>query len=105
MTDARTLALIDDLRNLPAETSWVEFKENNVDPQRVGKLVSALSNAARLAGQHFAYVLWGVRDVDHSITGTTFIPKKQMQQGQPLEFWLTQRLQPGMSITQSITQR
>ena len=50
VTDARTLALIDDLRNLPAETSWIEFKENNADPQRVGKLVSALSNAARFAG-------------------------------------------------------
>ena len=98
MTDARILALIDDLRNLSVETSWVEFKENNFDPQRIGKLLSALSNAARLAGQHFAYILWGVRDADHSITGTTFIPEKQMQQGQLLEFWLAQRLQPGVAF-------
>ena len=98
MTDARILALIDDLRNRPAETSWVEFKENNFDPQRIGKLLSALSNAARLAGQHFAYILWGVRDADHSITGTTFIPEKKMQQGQPLELWLAQRLQPGVAF-------
>ncbi len=35
-TDARTLALIDDLRALPSETSWVEFKENNSDPQMIG---------------------------------------------------------------------
>ena len=60
ITGARTLALTDDLRALPAETPWVEFKENNSDPQMIGKLISALSNAARLADQHFAYVLWGV---------------------------------------------
>jgi len=98
MTDERTLALIDDLRNLPAETSWVEFKENNADPQMIGKLISALSNAARLADQHFAYVLWGVRDADHSVAGTSFVPTKQMQQGQPLELWLAQRLRPGIAF-------
>ena len=46
---ARTVALVSDLRALPAETSWVEFKENNRDAQLIGKLISALSNAARLA--------------------------------------------------------
>ena len=51
MNEPRTLTLIDELRNLPAETSWVEFKENNADPQMIGKLISALSNAARLADQ------------------------------------------------------
>ena len=34
MMDARLLALLDDLRALPAETAWLEFKENNV-PLRV----------------------------------------------------------------------
>ena len=34
MTDARLLALIDGLRALPAETAWLELKENNV-PFRV----------------------------------------------------------------------
>ena len=93
--DARPLALIDDLRALPAETSWVEFKENNADPQMIGRLISALSNAARLADQHFAYVLWGVQDGDHVVTGTSFEPSSQTPQNQPLELWLAQRLQPG----------
>lgn len=99
MADARPLALIDDLRALPAETSWVEFKENNADPQMIGRLISALSNSARLADQHFAYVLWGVRDGNHSVTGTTFEPNSQVQQGQPLELWLAQRLQPGIAFS------
>lgn len=48
MTAPRTLALIDDLRKLPAEVPWVEFKENNADPQMVGKLIAALSHPARI---------------------------------------------------------
>lgn len=47
----RDVALIDDLRALPAETAWVEFKHENTDPDGIGKRVSALSNAARVEGQ------------------------------------------------------
>ncbi len=99
MTEPRTLALIEDLRRLPAETSWVEFKENNTDAQLIGKLMSALSNAVRLADQPFAYLLWGVRDADHAAVGTTFEPTSQSQQGQPLEVWLAQRLQPNIAFS------
>ena len=96
--DTRTAALIDDLRKLPAETSWVEFKENNTDPQMIGKLISALSNAARQTDQHFAYLIWGVRDEDPRGCWTSFEPTRQMQQGQPLELWLGQRLQPDIAF-------
>jgi len=82
---ARTLALIDDLRKLPAEATWVEFKENNADAQIIGKLISALSNAARLADQQNAYVLWGVSNVNHSVTSTTFEPSRKKENGQELE--------------------
>lgn len=68
MSEPRLLALIDELRQCAAEISWVEFKENNNDAQMIGKLISALSNAARLADQPFAYVLWGVRDGDFART-------------------------------------
>ena len=64
MSAERTRRLVDDLRAKPAETTWIEFKENNADGPLIGKLISALSNAARLADQHFAYVVWGVRDGD-----------------------------------------
>ena len=95
---ARTHALVDDLRALPAEAAWVEFKENNADPQIIGKLISALSNAARLADQHFAYVVWGVRDGDHAVTGTSFEPSAAQHKNQPLEFWLSQCLQPAVAF-------
>ena len=96
---ARLLALINDLRALPAESSWAEFKENNSNPEMIGELISALSNAARLADEHFAYVLWGVRDGDHAVVGTSFEPLSQKQKGQPLELWLTQRLQPRVAFS------
>jgi len=96
---ARTHALIDDLCRLPAETSWVEFKENKSDPAMIGKLISALSNAARLVDEPFAYVLWGVRDGDHACVGTTFEPSRQTVERQPLDLWLAQRLVPGMDFS------
>jgi len=99
VTEARTLALIDDLRALPAETAWVEFKHNNADARTIGTLISALSNAARLADQHFAYLVWGIRDGDHAVVGTTFQPSQQTEQQQPLEFWLAQKLRPSVPFS------
>lgn len=98
MSINRNLALIDELRVLPAETSWFEFKRNNKDPGLIGRTVSALSNAARLADQHFAYVVWGVEDATHKLVGTSFEPSKEVSQGHPLEFWLAQRLKPSISL-------
>ncbi len=99
MSDPRTLALIDDLLKLPAETSWVEFKKDNSDPYRIGKLISALSNSARLADKHSAYMVWGVQNEDHAAVGTTFEPSAQKQKGQPLELWLTQHLRPAIDFS------
>ncbi len=96
---ARTRALIDDLRAAPAETAWVEFKENNADAVLIGKLISALSNAARLADQHCAYLVWGVRDGDHAAVGTTFEPATKKENNQPLDIWLATRLKPSVNFT------
>lgn len=98
MTAPRTLVLIDDLRKLPAEAAWVEFKESNADPQMVGKLIAALSNAARMADEHFAYVVWGIRDGDHAALGTSFEPATAKENKQPLDLWLAQRLQPAFTF-------
>lgn len=46
MSLVRDVALVDELRALPAEAPWVEFKGNNTDPDMIGKRCSALSNAA-----------------------------------------------------------
>ena len=99
MTNVRTLALIDDLRDLPAETPWVEFKENNADPRVIGRLISAISHAARVAGQDCGYVVWGIRDRNHAVAGTRFEPAAAKHRQQPLEFWLSQMLRPGVAFS------
>ena len=97
--DERRLALIDELRAQAAETSLAEFKENYDDPAMIGKLISGISNAARIAGKDSGHVVWGVRDADHAVVGTTFEPATARHQRQPLEFWLNQRLRPGVAFS------
>lgn len=52
--------LVTELRKLPAETGWIEFKENNSNPEEIGEYLSALSNAAALNGKANAYLVWGI---------------------------------------------
>lgn len=99
MTNARLLALIEELRALPGETSWAEFKTSNDQPSLIGKLISALSNAARLEGRDFGYVVWGIRDDDRHVVGTSFQPDAAQSQRQPLAFWLAQRLRPDVPFS------
>ena len=66
MNELRDIALIDELRALPAETPWLEFKGNNSAPEMIGKRCSALSNAARIEGRDCAYML---ADPDHPRAG------------------------------------
>lgn len=98
MIEERTLALVEELLALPAETAWVEFKENNSDADMIGKRISAMSNAARLADQPFAYLLWGIQDSDHKAIGTNFEPTLKKQGNQPIELWLSQRLKPAIAF-------
>ncbi len=51
MTTGGLIALVDRLRALPKETEWCEFKRKNYEPQQLGEYLSALANAASLAGQ------------------------------------------------------
>lgn len=99
MSEARDIALIDELRALPAETAWVEFKGNNIDPDVIGKRCSALSNAARIEAQDFAYMVWGIEDGSHAVTGTAFHPDTHKAHGQVLQLWLANSLQPSIPFS------
>lgn len=77
--------LVRELCKLPAETSWLEFKHNNDDPDSVGEYLSALSNAAALDGKANAYLIWGVENASHAVLGTTFVPAKARKGGEELE--------------------
>jgi ATP-dependent DNA helicase RecG len=86
--------LVYELCRLPRETEWMELKENNDEPQGIGEYISALANAAALAGKTRGYLLWGVRDEDHVVTGTTFDPKAARKGNEELESWLLRLLNP-----------
>jgi ATP-dependent DNA helicase RecG len=78
-------SLISELRKLPAETPWVEFKESYANPEDVGEYLSALSNAAALAGKEHGYVVWGIHDRSHVVVGTAFSPNGAKKGGELLE--------------------
>lgn len=81
-------ALVARLIALPKETEWVEFKLNNIDPERIGKYVSGLANSACETSQDFGYLVWGIEDATHAIKGTGFDPGSFRVGNQPLELWL-----------------
>ncbi|MEJ6001657.1 ATP-binding protein [Paucibacter soli] len=95
----RDIALISQLLAEPAETSWLEFKGNNTDPEMIGKRCSALSNAARIDGQDLAYMVWGVEDAGHTIIGTEFNPDIKKVGNQGLSLWLANSLQPSIAFS------
>lgn len=92
-------SLLADLCREPRETTWLEFKENKADPQEIGEYISALSNAAVLAGRGRAYMVWGVRDSDHQVVGTTFRPELAKVGNEDIEAWLTRGLDPQVTIS------
>ncbi|MCE2435297.1 MAG: hypothetical protein J4F29_20610, partial [Candidatus Latescibacteria bacterium] len=42
MCESQDIALIDELRSMPTETEWLEFKRNRYEPQQIGEYLSAL---------------------------------------------------------------
>lgn len=86
--------LLNELRKLPRETGWVEFKESNSNPEQIGEYISALSNTAALWGKESAYIVWGIQDVTHAVTGTTFRPGSAKKGNEDLDSWLLRLMSP-----------
>lgn len=94
----RDIALINDLLSGGGEGACVEFKRNNDDPDMIGKLISALSNAARIEDLPLAYIVWGVEDASHNIVGTSFDFRQKRVGNQEFEFWLAGLLKPSVAF-------
>lgn len=89
--------IVEDLTMYSAEEEWFEFKENWFEPTAIGEYVSALSNAAAMAGRKSAYFVWGIRDTDHEIVGTGFLWQRNVG-GEPFEHWLARQIQPDIGF-------
>lgn len=74
MTESELLKKLDELRALPYETEWVEFKEakSNYDFRKLGKYFSAIANEANLNHKQCGWLVFGVVNCDHSICGSSF---------------------------------
>ena len=88
------VSLVRELCKLPQETEWVEFKVNDADPKEIGEQMSALANSAALVGKAFAYLAWGVANIDRAIVGTSFAPRRAKMGNEELESWLLRLLSP-----------
>ena len=99
LPDTHFQSLVEELRKLPSETEWVEFKHNNPDPHMIGERLSALANSAALEGKTNAYLVWGVEDVTHNLLGTTFAPDSQKIGNEELENWLRRSLTPTIDFS------
>lgn len=89
MGEASPMELIYSLIGYPEETEWIELKDANADPERIGRDISALANAAAFNGRDWAYKIWGVNDQTRELMGTTFNPLTKKAKGnQDLLIWL-----------------
>jgi ATP-dependent DNA helicase RecG len=92
------ISLVNELRKLPQESEWVEFKHNNAKKEDIGSYLSALSNSAALLGKATGYVVWGIENNTHEVIGTSFSPVTQKVGNEELESWLLQRLNPKLNF-------
>jgi predicted HTH transcriptional regulator len=102
MNDAKKTAyhisIVRELRKLPGETEWVEFKRDNDDPEEIGEYISALANSAALLGKVNGYMVWGIDDASHEIVGTRFAPEAARVGEEELENWLLRLLAPKINF-------
>tara|TARA_R110000868_G_scaffold130408_1_gene340046 strand:+ start:196 stop:1641 length:1446 start_codon:yes stop_codon:yes gene_type:complete len=92
MEDRDTQILLSDLRTLPSETEWVEFKKNNAE--ELGEYISALSNAACLHNKPYGYIVFGIDNETHQIIGTSFNINSKGKGNEDLIPWLIRFLSP-----------
>lgn len=77
------------------EEDWFEFKENWFEPHALGEYISGMSNAAAMAGQDYAYFIWGIENSSHTIVGTSFDFHRNVK-NEPLEHYLARQLKPDL---------
>ena len=98
MNQHKLSTLLTELRSQSQETEWIEFKQNNIDPQEIGEYLSALSNSAALHRKDAAYIVWGVEDGTHRVVGTSFKPRQARKGNEELENWMLRLLSPRIDV-------
>ena len=89
--------IIVNLISLPHEYEWLDFKENWFSKDGIGEYISAISNGAALSGREFGYIIWGVNDKTHEITGTNVNFDKDID-NEPYKHYLARNLKPSVAF-------
>lgn len=78
MTTIELIALLETFIKLPGENEVVEFKkaQNGFDTQKIGEYFSALSNEANLHQEKHAWLLFGIHDKTHTVSGSLYKPTR-----------------------------
>ena len=92
-------ALVDNLCTLSKENETIEFKENCLEKNKLGQLISALTNSAIFLKKRCAYIVFGVQDRDHTVVGTSFSFRHEKVGNEELEHWLQQHLEPKVNFS------
>ncbi len=81
-----------------AESAWLEFKQNNSDPEMIGRCVSACANGAILAGKERAFIVFGIENGSKKKVGTAVRLTEMTKGGENFQNWLTRMLEPRLMI-------
>ena len=92
MTIIELKILLSELRAMPNETEWLEFKLNNA--LEIGEYISALSNSACIQNKKTAYIVFGIDDKTHRIVGTNFTSNQKAKGNEDLIPWISRMLEP-----------
>lgn len=101
-------ALLDELRRLPAETEWLDFKSarQSFDLDELGKYVSALSNEANLHERDCGWLVFGVKDRRDTTTGVRPVEGSTFKAGaqalNELKLIVSQGTSPSITFMQVI---
>ncbi len=79
MTKEELYKLLNELRMLPSETEWVEFKaaKTTFSFKNLGQYFSALSNEANLKQKQQGWLIFGVHDKTRQIINTGYRPSRK----------------------------
>ena len=80
------------------EEEWFEFKENWFESHALGEYISAMSNAAAMAGEEYAYFVWGIENNTHNIKGTVFDFHQDVK-NEPLQHYLARMVKPDIGFS------
>ncbi len=99
MQDISTITyIVQGIVKAGGESPYIEFKENNDDPDEMGEYISALSNMALLNGVPYGYLIWGVNDKTHEFVGTTLSFNSWKKGGQEILAYWKNLLTPSLAL-------